>query len=106
MALFDATGFSLSQHVLQDPARPHGRRSRVTTSIRLDRRLYDLVRELAYHRARTGRVGRMSASALVEEALIAREPELRNEVRELCAENREPTLAGVLSSALGRAKIR
>jgi hypothetical protein len=48
----------------------------------------------------------MSASALVEEALIAREPELRNEVRELCAENREPTLAGVLSSALGRAKIR
>lgn len=48
----------------------------------------------------------MSASAIVVEALVARESELRNEIRELRSETREPSLSDLLSSALGSARIR
>lgn len=68
-----------------------GGRSRVTTSITLSAALHDLLRELAYERARCGSARRISASAVIESMLVAHEDTLREEVRMLARQRwRQP----------------
>lgn len=55
----------------------------ITTSVRLPRTTYDLVRDLAYERVRSGAEKRISASAVVEAVLQQHERELRDELDRL-----------------------
>lgn len=55
----------------------------ITTSVRLPRTTYDLVRDLAYERVRSGTKKRISASAVVEALLRQHESELRVELDRL-----------------------
>lgn len=84
----------------------HDGRRRVRTTIALNPVLHELLHEMAYARRHSGLGARASIAAVVEEALVAREPELRVELAQLRRQIGAVTESAVLAAALGSMQVR